>query len=150
MIRKSHNHKLQTNPWYHEEEQHNNHETQGRQTKQSNQLCQLISFFSTLITPFTLRKVFLGVIWLNYPIIHYITEHSGSKVECLTQDRGAAGSSLTGVTVLWSLSKTHLSLLNTGSTQEDLSRNNWKNVDWDIKNQIKQTNRSTHVRPSSM
>ena len=38
MIRKYHNHKLQTNPWYREEEPHNNHETPGRQTKQSNQL----------------------------------------------------------------------------------------------------------------
>ena len=35
-------------------------------------------------------------------------ERSGSVVECLTRDRGAAGSSLTGVTALWSLSKTHL------------------------------------------
>ena len=32
-----------------------------------------------------------------------------SVVECLNRDRGAAGSSLTGVTALWSLSKTHLS-----------------------------------------
>ena len=32
---------------------------------------------------------------------------SASVVECLTRERGAAGSSLTGVTVLWSLSKTH-------------------------------------------
>ena len=38
MIRIYHNHKLQTNPWHREEEPHNNHETQGRQTKQSNQL----------------------------------------------------------------------------------------------------------------
>ena len=36
-------------------------------------------------------------------------ERSGSVVECLTQDRRAMGSSLTGVTALWSLSKTHLS-----------------------------------------
>ena len=36
-------------------------------------------------------------------------ECSGSVVECLTRDRGAAGSSLTGVSALWSLSKTHLS-----------------------------------------
>ena len=36
-------------------------------------------------------------------------ERCGSVVECLTRDRGAAGSSLTGVTALWSLSKTHLS-----------------------------------------
>ena len=36
-------------------------------------------------------------------------ERSGSVVEYLTRDRRAAGSSLTGVTALWSLSKTHLS-----------------------------------------
>ena len=36
-------------------------------------------------------------------------ELSGSVVECLTRDPRAAGSSLTGVTALWSLSKTHLS-----------------------------------------
>ena len=38
MIRKNHNHKLQTNSWHREEEPHNNHETPGRKTKQSNQL----------------------------------------------------------------------------------------------------------------
>ena len=38
-----------------------------------------------------------------------VRERSGSVVECLTRDRRAAGSSLTGVTALWSLSKTHLS-----------------------------------------
>ena len=36
-------------------------------------------------------------------------ERSGSVVECLTRDRGAAGSSLTSATTLGSLSKTHLS-----------------------------------------
>ena len=35
MIRNYHNHILQTNPWRREEEPHNNHETQGRQTKQT-------------------------------------------------------------------------------------------------------------------
>ena len=38
-----------------------------------------------------------------------IWERSGSVVECLTRDRRAAGASLTGVTALWSLSKTNLS-----------------------------------------
>ena len=38
MIRKYHNHKLQTNPWHHAEEPHNNQQTQGRQAKQFNQL----------------------------------------------------------------------------------------------------------------
>ena len=37
MIRKYHNHKLQTTPWHHEEEPLNHHETPGRQIKQSNQ-----------------------------------------------------------------------------------------------------------------
>ena len=37
-----------------------------------------------------------------------IRECLGSVIECLTWDQGAAGSSLTGVTVLWSLSKKHL------------------------------------------
>ena len=31
---------LQTNPWHREEEPHNDNETPGRQTKQSNQLSQ--------------------------------------------------------------------------------------------------------------
>ena len=35
MIRNYHNNKLQTNPWYREEEPQNNHETPGRQTMQS-------------------------------------------------------------------------------------------------------------------
>ena len=38
MIRKYHNHKLQTKQWHCKEQPHNNHETPGRQTKQSNQL----------------------------------------------------------------------------------------------------------------
>ena len=33
-------------------------------------------------------------------ITEFLMEHSGSVVECLTRDRGAAGSSLTGVSVL--------------------------------------------------
>ena len=38
-------------------------------------------------------------------------ECSGSVVECMTQDREAAGSSHNGVTALWSLSKTHYTSL---------------------------------------
>ena len=39
----------------------------------------------------------------------FLWERSGSVVEFLTRDRGAAGSSLAGVTALCSLSKIHLS-----------------------------------------
>ena len=35
MIRKYHNHKLQTTPWHREEEPLNHHETPGRQIKQA-------------------------------------------------------------------------------------------------------------------
>ena len=38
MIRKYHNHRLQTNPSHRKEEPHINHETPERQTKQSTQL----------------------------------------------------------------------------------------------------------------
>ena len=38
MIRKYHNHKLQTTLWHREEEPLNHHKTPGRQIKQSNQL----------------------------------------------------------------------------------------------------------------
>ena len=54
-------------------------------------------------------------IWVNYAVVIQVTKlcsnplNVSSVVECLAQDRRAASSSLTGVTVLWSLSKTHLS-----------------------------------------
>ena len=38
MIRKYHNHKLQTDPLHFEGEPHNHHKTPGRKIKQSNQL----------------------------------------------------------------------------------------------------------------
>ena len=47
--------------------------------------------------------------WPSDTTKHHSRERSGSVVECLTRDRRAAGSSLTGITALWSLSKTHLS-----------------------------------------
>ena len=70
---------------------------------------------------FNLKSTHLQLEWFR--------ERSGSVLECSTRGRGAAGSSLTGVTALWSLSKTHLSFLSTGSTQEDPSLFNWKIVD---------------------
>ena len=56
-----------------------------------------------------------GILFISLPIVSLFKisimtwEGSGSVVECLTQDRKAMGSSLTGVTALWSLSKTHSS-----------------------------------------
>ena len=51
MIRKYHNHKLQTNPWHREEEPHNNHEAPGRHTKQSNQLSLSLQNIDQLQNP---------------------------------------------------------------------------------------------------
>ena len=58
MIRKYHNHKLQTSPLQREEEPHNNHETLGRQTKQSNQLSSQnkLSFVKLSTLEHTLAK----------------------------------------------------------------------------------------------
>ena len=61
----------------------------------------------------------------------------GSVVECLTWDRGFAGSSLTGGTALFPLGKTFYPLLSTGWTQEDPSWHDCKIVDWDGKDQKK-------------
>ena len=44
------------------------------------------------------------------------------------------------------LTKTHKYLHTTGSTHEEPSRHNWKRVDWDVKNQIKQTNKYFHTK----
>ena len=44
---------------------------------------------------------------INGRLLYQDRERSGSVVECLTRDQGAAGLSLTNVTGLWSLSKTH-------------------------------------------
>ena len=55
-------------------------------------------------------ELFLNVfLIISKTYLEIMRERSGSVVECLTRDRRAAGSSLTAVTALLSLSKTHLS-----------------------------------------
>ena len=60
--------------------------------------------------PTGFKKRCTNLIWAG-PLTIFVLpgawERSSSVVECLTQDQGAAGLSLTGVTALWSLSKTH-------------------------------------------
>ena len=69
-------------------------------------------------------------------------ERSGSVVEFLTQrPRGCRFEPLWPASLLFALSKTHLSLLSTGLTQENPSWHNWKFVGTYIKNQIKQNNK---------
>ena len=58
-----------------------------------------------------------------------------SVVECLTWDKGVAGSSLIGVTALCPWAR-HIN----PCLELVQPRNSWKIVDWDIKNQTKQTN----------
>ena len=48
MIRKYHNHKLQTTPWHREEEPFNHHEASGRQIKQSNHIFLPIKMIAIL------------------------------------------------------------------------------------------------------
>ena len=83
-------------------------------------------------------------LWIHTNRYTIPKECCGPVIECLTQNRGVADSSLTGRYCVVSLIKTHLSLLNNGSTQEDPSRHSWNIVDWDIKNQVKQTSKSYH------
>ena len=84
----------------------------------------LFKFFSAAIMPVGARSLVPAFYWshdgsryasesstimIAFFFISCTWERCGSVVECLTRDRGATGSSLTGVTVLWSLSKTNLS-----------------------------------------
>ena len=67
------------------------------------------------------------VVWeSDWRTIPSFREHSGSVVKWLTLDQEAAGSSLTGVTALWS----------SGRPVPVSLKDCW----WDIKNQIKQNN----------
>ena len=55
-------------------------------------------------------------------------EHSGSVVECLTQDKGAAGSSLTGITVLCPWARhiyPSLVLVQPRNTHPNITENCW-------------------------
>ena len=70
MIRKYHNHKLQTTPWNREEEPLNHHKTPGRQIKQSNQLSlpqktqsRFIAMVSSLIAWRWVRPQTLWGLW---------------------------------------------------------------------------------------
>ena len=66
-----------------------------------------ILLFNAILTFQSPKQKISGDVFLKFPSTE--RECSGSVVECLTRDRRAAGSSLSGVTALWSLSKTHLS-----------------------------------------
>ena len=65
---------------------------------------------------------------LNFDLsLHLYRERSGSVVECLTWDWGAAGSSLTGITALWSLSR-HIypSLVPVQPSRMGVYQSNWR------------------------
>ena len=85
----------------------------------------------------------LALVMLNIFMYYTLTgEHSGSVVECLTRDQGAAGSSLTGVAVLCPSAR-HINpclvLVQPRKTCPDIPE--------DVKNQIKQTNVSSTLFP---
>ena len=69
-------------------------------------ICIVIVNFALVLNEKKCSKILTILYQVN---MQYSGERSGSVVECLTRDRRAAGSSLTGITALWSLSKTHLS-----------------------------------------
>ena len=99
MIKKYHNHKLQTNPWHHKEEPHNNLVTPGRQTKQSNQLSiphreTLKIFFSRDETHHAwIQKVLLegggGAVWGSNDLTFFFKFHEYAnyvrKLTCIFQ-----------------------------------------------------------------
>ena len=74
-------------------------------------------------------------------------ERSGSVVEYVSRDRGVADSSLTGVTALCPWARhinSYLVLVQSRKTHPHIA----KNVDWDVKNQTKQTTSDDPVKHS--
>ena len=71
--------------------------------------CRPASLISDFVSSIPTKHHTLAEIDNENIFYSYSRERSGSVVECLTQDRGAAGWSLNGVTALWSLHKTQLS-----------------------------------------
>ena len=70
--------------------------------------CNSLNLFLQFMTIAVCSDVCISTL-VAYIVNIVVGERSGSVVECLTPDREGACSSLTGVTALWSLSKTHLS-----------------------------------------
>ena len=69
----------------------------------------LLDFFCSSIQFYLLLSPYLCFIFLLYLDTYVLgRDRSGSVVEYLTQDRRAAGSSLTGVTALWTLQDTFI------------------------------------------
>ena len=85
---------------------------------------------------------------LSFPLDPKYSTTKGLKgvVECLTRDKKVAGSIFTGITCVVSFSR-HINacllLVQPRKTRPDITE---KNVDWDVKNKIKQTNnRAAHA-----
>ena len=81
-----------------------------------------------------MKKVLVLCYWLSAQWRLWVQWLSGRVLDSRPRDRGFEPQRRHSVV---SLSKTHDSLLSTGSAQKDPSRHNWKIVDWGIKNQIK-------------
>ena len=67
---------------------------------------KIITFYAKKCLSKPIYSILFYLITSLFCALGALWERSGSVVECLTQDGGAAGSSLTA---LWSVSKTHLS-----------------------------------------
>ena len=83
-------------------------------TEYDSELYQTFGWISSLpwllvIIDFTVYDWMFANMAVHYHLAFSLQNtRGGSVVECLTRDQGAAGLSLTGVTALWSLSKTLL------------------------------------------
>ena len=64
---------------------------------------------SETVTNISVWLLLAGIIGARCGKLYCLSNPYGSVVECLTRDREDVGLSLTGVSVLWSLSMTHLS-----------------------------------------
>ena len=93
--------------------------------------------------PFSIvNSFFKSIQHIELQCTGYVWEPSGSVVECLTRDREAAGSSLTGITALCPSARhinPSLVLVQNRKTRSYIT----EDCGWDVKNPIKQTKQCT-------
>ena len=106
--------------------------------RKKSMFCLFIKRISLRLALYQLRIRIMYLLSSHFS--NYYRERSGSVVECLTRDQRAVGSSLTRITQYCPWARYINPCLVLGP-----SWHNWKIVDWDVKNQIRQTNFSTCV-----
>ena len=98
-----------------------------------------MNFTLSLVGHELFYNLFLNFFLCTWSLEKLQSEIKHHPLECLSQDQGVVGLSLTGVTAMCPLSRHINSCLVLAQPSKTLAHKTEKNVDLEVKNQIKQT-----------